>query len=96
MLRFGLVQLRNLAFAGDIELCRIESDHLHNIPTLLFEENESRHEYYIRGERGPFLQRLRELGAAEYLERVNVWYSGPWQVLAEAAGYPLPANGQDA
>jgi hypothetical protein len=93
----GLVLLRNFAaHAGDIELCRIEADHLHNIPSLLHEDNEHRHEYYIRGERGLYLQRLRKLGAAEYLERVHIWYFEPWQVLAEAAGYPLPEWGQDA
>jgi hypothetical protein len=43
------VLLHNLAYAGQIELCRIEADHLHNIPTLLGEANEDRHVYYIQG-----------------------------------------------
>ena len=96
LLHHGLVLLRNFAHEGDVALCRTEADHLHNIPALLYEDNEHRHAYYIRGERGLFLQRLRQLGATEYLEQVRIWYSGPWQVLAEAAGYPLPAWVQDA
>ncbi len=95
LLERGLVLLRNFARLGDIDLCRIEADHLHNIPSLLHEGNEHRHEYYIRGERGLFLQRLRERGAAVYLEQVAIWYSGPWRVLAEAAGVRLPAWDQE-
>lgn len=90
LLERGLVMIRNFAYAGNIELCRIEADHLHNIPSLLHEDNERRHVYYIRGERGLYLQRLRERGAAEYLEEVGIWYAGPWRVLAEVAGVQIP------
>ena len=96
LLHRGLVMLRNFAHTGDVELCRIEADHLHNIPTLLHEANEHRHEYYIRGERGVFLERLRQLGATEYLEQIRIWYSEPWRVLAAAAHYQLPAWEQEA
>jgi hypothetical protein len=89
LLHSGPVLLRNLARAGQGELCRIEADHLHNIPTLLGEDNEHRHVYSITGERGLDLQRLRELGAAEYLEHAAIWYSEPWRVLASAAGVEL-------
>jgi hypothetical protein len=89
LLHRGLVLLRNFAHGGQVELCRIEADHLHNIPTLLGESNQHRHEYYIRGERGLYLQRLREIGATEYLEQVAIWYSGPWRVLASVAGVQL-------
>ena len=96
LLHRGLVMLRNFAHTGDVELCRIEADHLHNMPTLLHEDNEHRHEYYIQGERGLFLQRLRELGATEYLEQVRIFYSEPWQVLAAAAHCQLPVWDQKA
>lgn len=89
LLDHGLVMVRNFAHGGQIDLCRIEADHLHNIPSLLGESNEHRHVYYIVKERGLYLQRLRELGAAEYLETVSSWYSEPWQVLASAAGVTL-------
>jgi hypothetical protein len=89
LLHRGLVMIRNHAHAGHLDLCRIEADHLHNIPTLLAETNEHRHVCYIEGERGQYLERLRELGATEYLERVSIWYSEPWRVLAAAAGVQL-------
>jgi hypothetical protein len=72
-----------------MELCRIEADHLHNIPTLLGETNEHRHVFYIMQERELYLERLRKLGATEYLEQTAIWYSEPWWVLACAAGVVL-------
>lgn len=96
LLANGLVLLRNHSHSDQVELCRIEADHLHNIPTLLYEDNERRHEYYIRGERGLYIRRLRELNAVESLEQARLWYSGPWKILADAAGYPLPAWDHDA
>ncbi len=47
ILHRGLVLVRNLAHGGQTELCRIEADHLHNIPSLLGETNECRHVFYI-------------------------------------------------
>ena len=95
LLAHGLVRLRDSAYAGNIGLCRIESDHLHNIPTLLYENNERRHEYYIRGERGRSLRRLREVDAAEYIQNSLTMNSFSWAVLAEEAGYSLPEWGRD-
>src|SRR5688572_20545003 len=68
LLAWGLLAIRDDAYGGRIALCRIESDHLHNIPSLLEEPNEQRHLYYIVQERGLYLERLKELGATEYLE----------------------------
>ncbi len=85
LLHSGLVMVRNLARAGQIELCRIEAEHLHEMPTLVGEGNERRHEYYLRGTKELYLESLRELGASEYLESANIWYYEPWQVLASVA-----------
>jgi hypothetical protein len=89
LLHLGLVLLRNFSYTGRVALWRIESDHLHEIPTLIGESNEHRHVYYITGERGLYLQRLRELGAADYLEDVGILYAELWRVLASAAGVEL-------
>jgi hypothetical protein len=96
LLHHGLVLLRNSAHCGRLDLCRIEAEHLHEIPTLIGETNEHRHLYYLRGTRGLYLQNLRELCAVEYLERMAVWYAEPWRVLATAAGVQLPAWHQEA
>lgn len=86
ILHRGLVMVRNFAHAGQTQLCAIEADHLHNIPTLLGESDERRHVFYVVQERGLYLERLQQLGANEYLEQVTIWYSEPWWVLACAAG----------
>ncbi|HEY1186556.1 MAG TPA: hypothetical protein VGE74_02815 [Gemmata sp.] len=96
LLHHGLVRVRNLAASGQLDLCRIEADYLHNIPSLLHEDNERRHVYFIRGERGLYLQRLRELGATECLEQAGIWYSQAWLMLAETAGMRLRAWDQEA
>jgi hypothetical protein len=89
LLHYGLVLLRNVAHGGRVELCRIEAEHLHEVPTLIGEANERRHEYYLRGTRRLYLQQVRELGDAAYLEQVAIQYTGPWRVLAAAAGVEL-------
>jgi hypothetical protein len=89
LLHNGLVLLRNFAHGGRVKLCRVEAEHLHEIPTLIGEANEFRHEYYLRATRGLYLQQLRELGATEYLEQLAIWYTPAWRVLASAAGVQL-------
>jgi hypothetical protein len=89
LLQRGLVLLRNFANADRGELCRIEAEHLHEVPTLIGASNEQRHLYYIKGTRELYLQSLRKSGEAEYLERVRIWYSEPWRTLAAAAGVEL-------
>ncbi len=96
LLARGLVLLRDSAHAGRIDLCRIEADHLHNVPSLLAERNEGRHEYYIRGERGLYLARLQEIGAEDYLAHVGALFSDPWRILADVAGHrPSPEARSD-
>ena len=89
LLERGLVAVRNHAHGGKITLCEIEADHIHNIPSLLDEPNETRHEYYIVGERSLYLDRLKELGATDYMESMMCWYFEPWKVLASIAGVEL-------
>jgi hypothetical protein len=89
VLEHGLVAIRNCAHRGQIALCEIEADHVHNIPSLLGESNELRHRYYILQERGLYLDRLRKLEASEYLEDRAIWYAEPWRVLASIAGVEI-------
>jgi uncharacterized protein (TIGR02996 family) len=86
ILHRGLVMVRNHAHADQMQLCQIEADHLHNIPTLLGESNERRHVFYLTAERGYYLERLQKLGATEYMDQATIWYSEPWWILACAAG----------
>jgi hypothetical protein len=81
--------LRNIAHSDRIDLCRIEAQHLHSIPTLVGEPDERRHVSYILSTRWLYLRSLREIGATEYLEEATTWYSEPWRVLASIAKVPL-------
>jgi hypothetical protein len=89
LLTHGLAAVRNLAEAGLTDLCGVEADHLHNIPSLLEESNEHRHHYYLVAERAGYLAQLRRLGAAEYLEQMAIWYGQSWRTLASVAGVAL-------
>ncbi len=90
ILERGLVAIRNAAQGGLTALCAIEADHIHNIPSLLDETNESRHHYYITAERTGYLEQLKRLDAHQYLEQQLIWYWEPWSVLARHAGIELP------
>lgn len=89
LLKWGLLYLRDAAFDGRVDICQVESDHLHNIPTLLDETNEHRHVYYIECERGLYLERLRTLGAVEYLQMTTGRYGESWIALASVVGLQL-------
>lgn len=89
LLTHGLPAVRNLAQSEELDLCQIEADHLHNIPSLINEENELRHQYYIEKERELYLERLRQLGETAYLETMLIWYSRAWKALASIAEVEL-------
>jgi hypothetical protein len=66
----GLLRIRDLSALGYIEYCAVESDHLHNIPSLIGETNEERHKYYFLKERPCYLERVdRSLPGIEFTMR---------------------------
>ena len=89
LLAHGLVAVRNLAYGDRSELCGVEADHLHNIPSLLDETNENRHVYYIAKERGLYLDRLRQMGADNHLTQMMAWNNQAWLTLSSIAGVEL-------
>jgi hypothetical protein len=58
MLEHALPAIRNMAQAGFLAYCAIETDHIHNLPSLIGETNEHRHAYYLRAERNLYLERV--------------------------------------
>lgn len=89
LLHEGIVAIRNYACAGQIKLCEIEADHLHNLWTLFDQPNEALHLYYIEVERSCYVDRLKQMGAKEYLNFMKMRYSESWKVLASTAGVEL-------
>lgn len=84
ILDFGLLRLRDSACGGHIQYCAIEAEHLHNIPSLIGETNELRHQYYFEKERTYYLERVdRSIPGIEFTLRR---YEELWQQLAGLIG----------
>jgi hypothetical protein len=54
----GLLSIRTAARNGDVEQCEAEAEYLHNIPSLIGEENIERHLFHVITEKKP----LSEMG----------------------------------
>jgi len=57
ILKVGLLRIRALGHAGDAESCRVEADHIHNIPTLIQSFSWEALLYYYNTERIGFTGR---------------------------------------
>jgi hypothetical protein len=58
ILHHGLLRIRDSAALGHLQYCAVESEHLHNIPSLIGETNEERHIYYFCQERPHYLEHV--------------------------------------
>ena len=58
ILKYGLHRIRECSELGLVTYCAVESEHLHNLPSLIGEKNEHRHAYYFQQERALYLERL--------------------------------------
>jgi hypothetical protein len=88
ILKWGLLHIRNAGCSGDARTCEIESDHLHNLPSLIGERNELRHRYYFDDERALYLERItaQDSTAVELASFTMARYRELWAELA--AGTP--------
>ena len=59
ILHVGLLALHNASYGGDAAYWKIESDHLHNLPSLIGDPNEHRHAYYFDQERVAYLDAVQ-------------------------------------
>ena len=87
ILTMGLLALRDRAPRfNSSRLIEVEAEHLHNIPSLIDEDNLQRHLYYFNKERPAYIESLNELDFSEYSESVLRFYLAPWEVLLEHLG----------
>jgi hypothetical protein len=56
----GLLRIRAFAGAKEAKKCFIESDHLHNLPSLLADYRPEKLRYYWEVERPSFIQQVPE------------------------------------
>lgn len=85
LLTWGLLAIRASACRGDTRLCKIEADHIHNLPSLLDEQNDQRHRYYIENEREHYLAQLQSHADASYREQMVSRYESAWKMLMDVA-----------
>jgi hypothetical protein len=58
LLRTGLLDIRVLAWNGETKLCAVESDHIHNLPTLLERYSPELLRYYWDVERTSYMSQV--------------------------------------
>jgi hypothetical protein len=79
LLQVGFLLLRQAFDAGDREWLFAEIEFLHNVPSLLGEENIERQRYFWFSERDIYLERLEARGEEEPLLRMRIFYEPIWK-----------------
>ncbi len=81
ILQTGLLRIRSLAWQECTELCAIEADHIHNLPSLIMNYSPEKLLYYWDIER------------SEYLRQVSAEHSDGWAALWQRLGHEIEAMG---
>jgi hypothetical protein len=64
--------------AGDTDWARAEIQHLHNVPSLVGEENVERHLYFWNDERAQYRDWISERGSEQARSRMQTYYEPIW------------------
>lgn len=75
LLHVGFTVLRQAVDAKETHWVEAELEFLHNIPSLIGEENVERHRYFWLQERTHFVQRINSKGTAHARSRLNTFYA---------------------
>ena len=59
----GLIAIRDAATVGDLSRCRVEAEHLHNLPSFISEQDKQRHLYYVIAEKTAYLEWILRVSA---------------------------------
>jgi hypothetical protein len=83
ILKFGIVSIRNASCGGDLDYCRAESEHLHEIPNLIGSDHMSSHVYHATGCRRLYLDWVEKSGRDQLGESVRTHYEPLWRQIDE-------------
>ena len=83
LLRTGLLSLRDAALRNDLPACQAEAECLHEVPTLVGEDNIQRHFHYARVVFRSYIEWARATGRSDVNERVNAFYVPIWKAIAD-------------
>jgi hypothetical protein len=78
LLRLGFIVLKQAAASPDRRWLAAELEMLHNVPSLIGEENHARHQYYWSQERPAYLNWVASSGNAEAKSRMLTYYQPIW------------------
>jgi hypothetical protein len=79
ILHRGLISIRNASRNGDLELCKAESEYLHEIPSLIGETNVLRHIYQATIVRPEFIQWAKKNCREDVDEFIKIWFASEWK-----------------
>jgi hypothetical protein len=79
LMQVGFVVLKQAIESGSEDWARAEIELLHNVPSLLGEENFERHRYFWNQERDQYLKWLLTYGSAEARSRMRTYYEPLWK-----------------
>lgn len=78
VLHHGLLIVRDCLTLNAFDWAIIEVEHLHNLPSLMNENNVFRHRYYYEKERTSYLDLLADVGPTNVKTRVKLIYEPAW------------------
>ncbi|WP_406698386.1 hypothetical protein V5E97_05940 [Singulisphaera sp. Ch08] len=81
ILMCGLVSVRKALRLGEHEYCKCEIEHLHELPTLIGDENILRHRYYATGTRELYKRCLIMIDSTFARDHIETAYVGYWKAL---------------
>jgi hypothetical protein len=82
LLRVGFVVLKQAPASGDTSWVYAEVEMLHNIPSLVGEQNPKRHRYYWDLERPHYIAWVAAHGSGEARSQMRTYYEPIWSELA--------------
>jgi hypothetical protein len=86
ILTTGLVNVIAAAEDGDTERCRVEAEHIHNIPSLIGEDNINRHLCYANTERKSYADWIYSNVKKEYRGEIMPFYYCAWREMDTILG----------
>lgn len=81
LLQVGFIVLNQAIDSGDQDWVRAEVELLHNVPSLLGEDNSERHRYFWDQERTHYIEWAQASGPEEARTRMRTYYEPIWREL---------------
>ncbi|MEX2187327.1 MAG: hypothetical protein WD875_11050 [Pirellulales bacterium] len=93
LLHLGFIILKEAAHSDDREWLDAEVEMLHNVPSLLGEENIERHRYFWFSERQAYIDWTSKSGRDQARSRMLTFYSPIWQEMEPLIAEMLQLHG---